>query len=117
VQAALRTDAGYIGLLGSRRKKGLLMNALRDAGFAREDIERIVIPVGLPIGSATPEEIAVSIMAQIIQRRREHAPRRISGPACGGLVAQDGPAQAAPAGERHPGGQALRGRDPAGGPA
>ena len=117
VQAALRTSAAYIGLLGSRRKKGLLMNALRDAGFARADIERIVIPVGLPIGSVTPEEIAVSIMAQIIQHRREHAPGHHGGPACGGNVEQDGPAQAAPAGERHPGSQALRGHDPSGGPA
>jgi xanthine dehydrogenase accessory factor len=117
VQAALRTDAGYIGLLGSRRKKGLLRNALRDAGFDRADIDRIIIPVGLPIGSATPEEIAVSIMAQIIQHRREHAPRDIGDAACGGVVAQDGQTQAAAAGERQPGGEALRGCDPSGGPA
>lgn len=95
VQAALRTDAGYIGLLGSRRKKGLLMNALRDAGFSPEDIARVIIPVGLPIGSVTPEEIAVSIMAQIVQERREHAASRIGGASCGGGLAQDGPAETA----------------------
>jgi len=96
VKAALRTDAGYIGLLGSKRKKGLLMNALRDAGFSPEDIARVIIPVGLPIGSVTPEEIAVSIMAQIIQQRREHAPTGIGDRSCGGVVAQDGPLQTAP---------------------
>lgn len=99
-KAALGTGAGYIGLLGSRRKKGLLMNALRDAGFSPEDIGRVIIPAGLPIGSTTPEEIAVSIMAQIIQERRRHAPTGIGGPSCGGVLVQDGQAQAAPAARR-----------------
>jgi xanthine dehydrogenase accessory factor len=103
VKAALRTGAGYIGLLGSKRKKGLLLNALRDAGFPQADLARVIIPVGLPIGSVTPEEIAVSIMAQIIQHRREHAPRGLSGPSCGGVVAQDGKSEATPAGERQGG--------------
>jgi xanthine dehydrogenase accessory factor len=103
VKAALRTNAGYIGLLGSRRKKGILMNALRGAGFSPDDITRVVVPVGLPIGSVTPEEIAVSIMAQIIQHRREHARTGRGNRPCGGAVAQDGPTQAAPAGQRHAG--------------
>jgi xanthine dehydrogenase accessory factor len=98
VKAALRTGAGYIGLLGSRRKKGVLMNALRDDGFSREDIARVIIPVGLPIGSATPEEIAVSIMAQIIQYRRAHVSTGPGDRACGGILVPDGPDQtAAPA--------------------
>jgi xanthine dehydrogenase accessory factor len=103
VQAALRTEAGYIGLLGSRRKKGVLINTLKTAGFTQEDIGRVIIPVGLPIGSVTPEEIAVSIMAQIIQHRREHAPRSHGGPTCGGVVAQNGTAEAASAGPRQGG--------------
>jgi xanthine dehydrogenase accessory factor len=91
VQAALRTDARYIGLLGSRRKKGLLFKALEEAGFSREDIARVVIPVGLPIGSVTPEEIAVSIMAQIIEQRRvSRGTERISGHSCSRLLGQDG---------------------------
>jgi len=96
VRAALRSEAGYIGLLGSRRKKGILINSLRAAGFPEDDIRRVIIPVGLPIGSVTPEEIAVSIMAQIIQHRREHAPRGLGDRSCGGVVAQDGPVQTAP---------------------
>lgn len=100
VQAALKTDAGYIGLLGSRRKKGLLMNALRDAGFLPEDIGRIIIPVGLPIDSVTPEEIAVSIMAQIIQRRREHGASRSCPASCGRSIQENGDAEAAPVARR-----------------
>jgi len=96
VKAALRTDACYIGLLGSKRKKGLLLNALRDAGFTQADIRRVIIPVGLPIGSVTPEEIAVSIMAQIIQQRREHATTGLGNRSCGGVIAQDGKLEAAP---------------------
>ncbi len=99
VRAALGTEAGSIGLLGSRRKKGLISNALRDGGFSPEDIARVVIPVGLPIGSVTPEEIAVSIMAEIIERRRSHGAARLGPVACGRLVPQDGADQtASPAG-------------------
>ncbi len=92
VQAALRTEAGYIGLLGSRRKKGILMNTLKAAGFSQDDIGRVIIPVGLPIGSVTPEEIAVSIMAQIIRCRRERTPRVGGADACGGAATQKGTA-------------------------
>jgi xanthine dehydrogenase accessory factor len=91
VKAALKTSAGYIGLLGSKRKKGLLMNALREAGFPPDAINRVIIPVGLPIGSVTPEEIAVSIMAQIIQHRKEHVPSAVVGPSCAAHLAQTGP--------------------------
>ena len=103
IQAALRTEAGYVGLLGSRRKKGILINTLKAAGFSQEDIQRVTIPVGIPIGSVTPEEIAVSIMAQIIQHRREHAPKGHGGHSCGGVVAKDGTAEAAAVGPRQGG--------------
>jgi len=95
VQSALGTDAGYIGLLGSKRKKALLQNKLAEQGFGEEDIKRVIIPVGLAIGSVTPEEIAVSIMAQIIERRRAHAKPRGSAGACGRLGKEDGTAEAA----------------------
>jgi xanthine dehydrogenase accessory factor len=98
VKAALLTEAHYVGLLGSRRKKALLFRSLEECGFSRDDIDRVVIPVGLPIGSVTPEEIAVSIMAQIIAKRREHGITRLGRAACGRLVQQDGEDQtAAPA--------------------
>ena len=70
--AALGTDAAYVGLVGSRRKRTALETTLRQQGFSERDIERVHTPAGLAIGSLTPEEIAVSIMAQMIQHRRGH---------------------------------------------
>lgn len=90
LRSALRTDARYIGLVGSRRKKALLFKTLSDDGFSQEDINRIITPVGLPIGSVTPEEIAVSIMAQIIQVRRQNGTSCISNPPCSRLIKKDG---------------------------
>jgi xanthine dehydrogenase accessory factor len=69
VQAALDTDAGYIGALGSRRTT-LDRNArLVEAGVAEEEIGRVYAPCGLDIGSSTVEETAVAILAEIIARR------------------------------------------------
>jgi xanthine dehydrogenase accessory factor len=96
IKAALRTEAGYVGLLGSRRKKALLFKALAESGFDQENIDRVIIPVGLDIGSTTPEEISVSIMAQIVQRRKNHGALRLGRAACGRLVREDGAAETAP---------------------
>ncbi len=96
LKAALRTKAQYIGLLGSKRKKAVLFRSLEDAGFSQNDIRRVIVPVGLPIGSVTPEEIAISIMAQIIQHRRENVPIRLGTAPCSRLVEEDGPAQTTP---------------------
>ena len=96
LRAALRTEAQYIGLLGSRRKKALLYKTLGGEGFAKEALNRIITPVGLDIGSVTPEEIAISIMAQIIMVRRKNATTDFSSPACCGFVEPDGPDKAAP---------------------
>jgi len=96
VKGALGTSAVYIGLLGSKRKKALLFRALADAGFSDDQISRVNIPAGLPINSITPEEIAVSIMAQIIQKRRENAASGISRSSCSRLGQENGAAEAAP---------------------
>jgi xanthine dehydrogenase accessory factor len=69
LRAALRTDAEYIALLGSARKKSFILKTLETEGFSQHDISRVVTPAGLPIGSVSPEEIAISIMAQIIRMR------------------------------------------------
>lgn len=92
---ALSTEACYIGLLGSRQKKTALRTYLEQVGLPQEAFERVISPVGLDLGAETPEEIAVSIVAQLIQRRRNHAASHLSdSPGCGTL-AEDGPAQAA----------------------
>jgi len=66
---ALGTDAGYIGMIGSRRKRDAIYARLRQDGFTDGDIARVHCPVGLDIGAETPEEIAVSILAELIQER------------------------------------------------
>jgi xanthine dehydrogenase accessory factor len=95
LKAALGTEACYIGLLGSRRKKALLFRTLTNDGFPKETINRVITPVGLSIGSVTPEEIAISIIAQIIQQRRMNAAPGLSRSSCSGLIKEDGAVEAA----------------------
>lgn len=71
VRGSLTTEAGFIGLLGSRRKSEVLFAALAEEGFTAAERERVVTPVGLDIGGQTPEEIAVSIVAQLIKLQRK----------------------------------------------
>jgi xanthine dehydrogenase accessory factor len=66
---ALRTGAGYIGMIGSRRKRDQIYAVLRQEGFTEADLQRVSSPIGLPIGAETPEEIAFSIAAELIQVR------------------------------------------------
>jgi len=70
VRGCLATNTGFIGLLGSRRKKETLLKTLEDEGFDAGQRERIVTPVGLAIGAQTPEELAVSIVGQLIAVRK-----------------------------------------------
>ncbi len=97
LKEALRTEACYVGLLGSKRKRALLFKTLQDDGISETDIGRVIIPVGLSIGSVTPEEIAISIMAQIIQHRRENGVPGLDRSACSRLLHEDGPVKAASA--------------------
>jgi xanthine dehydrogenase accessory factor len=67
---AITTDARYIGMIGSKRKVLSVYKALETEGFPREKFERVHAPVGLDIGALSPEEIAVSIVAELIAVRR-----------------------------------------------
>jgi xanthine dehydrogenase accessory factor len=69
VQAALATDAGYIGALGSRRTTGDRNRRLREVGVTDEQIARVFAPCGLDIGASTVEETAVSVLAEIVTTR------------------------------------------------
>jgi len=71
---AARTEARYIGMIGSKRKVLSIYDALMKEGFSHQEFERVHAPVGLDIGALTPEEIAVSIVAELIAVRRNAAP-------------------------------------------
>lgn len=68
---ALRTRAGYIGMIGSKNKRDAVYRALRESGFTDADLNRVFCPIGLSIGADTPEEIAISIVAELIQTRAD----------------------------------------------
>jgi xanthine dehydrogenase accessory factor len=64
------SPASYVGLLGSRRKKAVVTKGLTGAGVPAQALKRVRVPVGLAIGAVTPEEIAVSVVAELIAWRR-----------------------------------------------
>ncbi len=66
---ALKTEAKYIGVLGSKRKIKLVNRELIQRGFSENDISRIITPIGIDISAETPDELAISIAAQLIQIR------------------------------------------------
>ena len=68
---ALKTEACYIGMIGSRHKRDAIYEKLRLDGVTDEELFRVYSPIGLPINAETPEEIAVSIVAELIQIRAE----------------------------------------------
>jgi len=71
LQVALRSDAFFIGCLGSKKTHASRLGRLTKAGFTEADLERVHGPVGLPIGSRSPAEIAVSVLAQVTQKLRK----------------------------------------------
>jgi xanthine dehydrogenase accessory factor len=70
VERTAASDARYVGMLGSRRKKEVIWRALQDAGVSRDALARVRVPIGESIGADTPAEIAVSVVAELIRIRR-----------------------------------------------
>jgi len=68
---ALSKEVKYIGMIGSRKKIQTVYNNLKEKGFTPDQLQRVHAPIGLDIGALTPEEIAVSILAEMIKVRRE----------------------------------------------
>jgi xanthine dehydrogenase accessory factor len=73
--ALLQTQPAYIGLIGSRRRWEATRQALLAQGISEEDLKRIKCPIGLDIHAETPDEIAISILAEIIAHK--NAPKDI----------------------------------------
>lgn len=70
LRGALKTNARYIGMIGSLKKRDTIFNALLHEGFSVESLSKVYSPIGLDIGSETPQEIAISIIAELISVRR-----------------------------------------------
>ncbi len=70
LEQAVRTQARYIGMIGSRQKTRLLLQKLRDKGVPSGLLDRVYSPIGLSIGAVTPQEIALSIVCELVKIRR-----------------------------------------------
>jgi xanthine dehydrogenase accessory factor len=68
--AALQSEASYVALIASKKRATAILQYLNEANLTQEQIARLKYPAGLDFGAVTPEEIALSILAEIIQRRR-----------------------------------------------
>jgi xanthine dehydrogenase accessory factor len=66
---ALKTRAGYIGMIGSSKKRKAVFKSLKQDGFMQEDLDRVFSPIGISIGADTPTEIGFSIVAELIKVR------------------------------------------------
>jgi len=67
----VRTKARYVGMIGSRRKVLSVYKALEKEGYRLDEFERVFAPMGLEIGALSPEEIALSIVAELVAVRRK----------------------------------------------
>jgi xanthine dehydrogenase accessory factor len=70
LERAVRTDARYIGMIGSRNKAQTVLQHLRDKGVPGELLNRVYSPMGLAIGAMTAEEIALSVVCELVKVRR-----------------------------------------------
>lgn len=74
LEYVLKFNPGYVGMIGSRRRVKLVRQYLLDKGFPEQKVDRVYMPIGLSIGAQSPEEIAVSIAAQLVASRRGKGP-------------------------------------------
>jgi xanthine dehydrogenase accessory factor len=91
LEQVLKTRPGYVGVVASRRRAGLVREHLLGLGYPKERVDQVQMPVGLNIGAETPQEIALSIAAELVQVRHGLTGRPVSLFSAGeqhGLLAQ-----------------------------
>ena len=67
----LPRQAAYVGLIGSRRRVGFVLQWMEEKGFSRQQLKDVFTPIGIPIGAESPAEIALSIVSELICVRRK----------------------------------------------
>lgn len=78
MRAVLRARPDYVGMIGSRRRTNIVLARLREAGFDDESLNQVRAPIGLDLGAVSPEEVALSALAEIVAHRRGGAGRPLS---------------------------------------
>jgi len=89
LDAALTLDSGYIGLIASPKKSARLKETLKKRGFDANAVDSIDGPAGLDIGAVTAEEVAVSVLAELVQRRRLGEEDRITANSENGIAGEN----------------------------
>ena len=89
LEAALASDTGYIGLIASPKKSARLKETLKKRGHDENAVDGIDGPAGLYIGAITPEEVAVSVLAELVQRRRLANDNRVTTQSENGAAGED----------------------------
>jgi xanthine dehydrogenase accessory factor len=70
MRAVLSARPRYVGMIGSRRRTNIVLGRLREAGFGEDELRRVRAPIGLDLGAVSPEEVALSVLAEIVAERR-----------------------------------------------
>jgi xanthine dehydrogenase accessory factor len=78
MSAVLASCPDYVGMIGSKRRTNIVLARLREAGFAEEVLREVRAPIGLDIGAAAPEEVALAVLAEIVAHRRGGTGRPLS---------------------------------------
>ena len=78
MKAVLAARPDYVGMIGSRRRTNIVLKRLRDAGFDEDALKNVRAPIGLDIGAVSPEEVALSVLAEIVSERRGGTGRPLS---------------------------------------
>jgi xanthine dehydrogenase accessory factor len=70
LRAALAANPDYVGMIGSKRRTNIVLEKLREEGFAEDQLQKVRAPIGLDIGAVSPEEVALAILAEVVAERR-----------------------------------------------